>query len=167
MLHIFFIFLYNKFFAYQKKKNNKILCLAQAGCMRQVLGPGALGRPRGIGWRGRWEGGSGWGIHVNPWLIHIYVWQKPVQCCRVISLQLIKKKRYCVYSTVMDPRILKGYWKPTWGRGPLLPLFMPAFPRSWLHHPQQVQSVFAPRTDGEWTSTQEAKIFNMSISNAS
>ena len=35
---------------------------AQVGCMRQVLGPGALGRPRGIGWRGRWEGGSGWGI---------------------------------------------------------------------------------------------------------
>ena len=26
-----------------------------------------LGRPRGIRWRGRWEGGSGWGIHVNPW----------------------------------------------------------------------------------------------------
>ena len=33
--------------------------------MRQVLGPGALGRLRGIGWRGRWEGGSGWGIHVK------------------------------------------------------------------------------------------------------
>ena len=32
--------------------------------MRQVLGPGALGRPRGIGWRGWWEGGSGWGTHV-------------------------------------------------------------------------------------------------------
>ena len=44
---------------------------AQVGCMRQVLRPGALGRPRGIGWRGRWEGGSGWGIHVNPWLIHV------------------------------------------------------------------------------------------------
>ena len=29
--------------------------------MRQVLGAGALGRPRGIGWRGRWEGGLGWG----------------------------------------------------------------------------------------------------------
>ena len=41
------------------------------GCMKQVLGPGALGRPRGIRWRARWEGGSGWGIHVNPWLIHI------------------------------------------------------------------------------------------------
>ena len=33
--------------------------------MRQVLGPGALGRPRVIGWGGRWEGGSGWGIHVK------------------------------------------------------------------------------------------------------
>ena len=35
--------------------------------MRQALGPGALGRPRGIRWRGRWEGGLGWGTHVNPW----------------------------------------------------------------------------------------------------
>ena len=36
--------------------------------MRQALGPGALGKPRGSGWRGRREGGSGWGAHVNPWL---------------------------------------------------------------------------------------------------
>ena len=63
---------------------------AQAGCMRQVLGPGALGRLRGIEWRGRWERGLGWGIHVNPWLIHVNVWQKPLQYCKVISLQLIK-----------------------------------------------------------------------------
>ena len=63
---------------------------AQAGCLRQVLGAGALGRPRGIRWRGRWEGGSGWGTHVNPWLIHFSVWQKPLQYCKVISLQLIK-----------------------------------------------------------------------------
>ena len=63
---------------------------AQNGCMRQVLGPGALERPRGIGWRGRWEEGSGWGIHVNPRLIHVNVWQKPLQYCKVISLQLIK-----------------------------------------------------------------------------
>ena len=37
--------------------------------MRQVLGPGALGRPK----RDRAERevgrGSGWGMHVNPWLI--------------------------------------------------------------------------------------------------
>ena len=52
----------------------------------------ALGRPRGIRSRGRWEGGSGWGIHVNPWLIHVNVWQKLLQYCKVISLQLIKIK---------------------------------------------------------------------------
>ena len=61
-----------------------------------MLGAGALGRPRGMGWGGRWERGSGWGIHVNPWLIHVNVWQKPLQYCKVISFQLIKingKKR--------------------------------------------------------------------------
>ena len=47
----------------------------------------------------RWKGGSGWGTHVNPWLIHVNVWQKPLQYCKVISLQLIKingkkKKKY-------------------------------------------------------------------------
>ena len=42
--------------------------------MRQALGPGALsGGPRGSGWRGRWEGGLGWGTHVNPWLFHFNV----------------------------------------------------------------------------------------------
>ena len=38
----------------------------------------------------RREGESGWGTHVNPWLIHVNVWQKPLQYCKVISLQLIK-----------------------------------------------------------------------------
>ena len=65
----------------------------QVGCMRQVLGPGALGRPRGIGWSRRWEEGSGWGTHVDPWLIHVNVWQKPLQYCKVISLQLINEKK--------------------------------------------------------------------------
>ena len=69
---------------------------AQAGCMRQVLRAGALGWPRGMGWGGRWEGGSGWGTHVNPWLIHVSVWQKPLKYWNIISHQLIKingKKR--------------------------------------------------------------------------
>ena len=39
------------------------------------------------------EGASGWGIHVTPWLIHVNVWQNPLQCCEVISLQLIKKMK--------------------------------------------------------------------------
>ena len=63
---------------------------SQVRCMRQVLRAGAMGRPRGMGWGGRWEGGSGWGTHVNPRLIHVNVWQKPLQYCKVISLQLIK-----------------------------------------------------------------------------
>ena len=80
----------------------------QVGCMRQVLGAGALGWPRGMGLGGRWEGGSGWGTHVNPWLIHVNVWQKPLQYCKVISLQLIKinekKKRDCrLISSLQGP----------------------------------------------------------------
>ena len=58
--------------------------------MSQGLRAGALGRPRGMGWGGRREGGSGWGTLVNPWLIHVNVWQKPLQDRKVISLQLIK-----------------------------------------------------------------------------
>ena len=58
--------------------------------MRQVLGVGALGRPRGMEWGGRREEGSGWGTHVTPWLIHVNAWQKPLQYYKVISLQLIK-----------------------------------------------------------------------------
>ena len=63
---------------------------AQVGCMRQVLWAGALGWPRRMGWGGRRKGRSGWGTHVNPWLSHVNVWQKPLQYCKVISLQLIK-----------------------------------------------------------------------------
>ena len=37
------------------------------------------------------EWGSGWGTHVHSWLIHVNVWQKPLQYCKVISLQLKKK----------------------------------------------------------------------------
>ena len=62
-------------------------------CMRQeALGAGALGWPRGMGCGGRWEGGSGWGTHINSWLIHVNVWQKPLQYCKVIILQRIKIK---------------------------------------------------------------------------
>ena len=80
---------------------------AQVGCMRQVLRAGALGRPRGMGWGGRREGGSGRGTHVNLWLIHVSVWQKPLQYCRVISLQLIRingeKKKYWSFSFSVSP----------------------------------------------------------------
>ena len=66
-------------------------------CLRyRTTGTELAATPRGSGQsrsrRGRWEGGLGWGIHVNPWLIHVSVWQKPLQYCKVISLKLIKKK---------------------------------------------------------------------------
>ena len=40
-----------------------------------------MGREVGGGFQDR-------GTHVNPWLIHVNVWQKPLQYCAVISLQL-------------------------------------------------------------------------------
>ena len=46
--------------------------------------------PEGSGGEGGRRRGSGWGTHVNPWLIHVNVWQKLLQYCKVINLQLIK-----------------------------------------------------------------------------
>ena len=71
--------------------------------MRQVLGAGALGRPRGMGCGGRWEWGSGWGTHVNPWLIHVNVWQKLLQYSKVISFQLrkINEKKKKPFSKIL------------------------------------------------------------------
>ena len=74
---------------------------AQVGCMRQVLRAGSLG----------WPGGMGWGTHINPWLIHVSVWQKPLQYCKVISLQLINinekiKKRLFSSSPLSTIRVV-------------------------------------------------------------
>ena len=66
--------------------------------MKQITSPGLMhetGRPGLVHWDkpegwdgGRWEGGSGWRTHVHPWLIHVNVWQKPPQYCKLISFQL-------------------------------------------------------------------------------
>ena len=68
--------------------------------VKQITSPGSLHETSARAWCtgktqrnqvGREVGGvSGWGIHVTPWLIHVNVWQKPLQYCKVISLQLIK-----------------------------------------------------------------------------
>ena len=65
-------------------------CQSRFDAWDRVLRAGALGWPRGMRWGGRWEWGSGWGTHVHPWLIHVNVWQKPLQYCKVISCQLNK-----------------------------------------------------------------------------
>ena len=67
------------------------------------------------------EGGIGMGIHVNPWLIHVNVWQKTLKYCKVISLQLIKineKKRIVLvsYSSILEMLLL------TTDRASFLPL---------------------------------------------
>ena len=49
---------------------------------------GALAQPGGMGWREVEGGVQDGGTHVHTWLIHVDVWQKPPQCCKVISLQL-------------------------------------------------------------------------------
>ena len=63
----------------------RVGCFERTACilsiMKQITSPGGMhetsarawctGKTRAIGWRGRWEGGSGWGIHVTPWLIHV------------------------------------------------------------------------------------------------
>ena len=51
--------------------------------VKQITSPGWIHETNARAWctgktqrnrrRGRWEGGSGWGIHVNPWLIHVNV----------------------------------------------------------------------------------------------
>ena len=51
-----------------------------------------------MGWGGRWEGGSGSGKHVNPWLIHISVWQK--------TLQVKKKKEFDMNLTFETDELL-------------------------------------------------------------
>ena len=53
---------------------SRVKQITSPGWMHEtVLRARVQGRPRGIGWRGRQEGGSGWGIHVNLWLIHVNV----------------------------------------------------------------------------------------------
>ena len=64
-------------------KETQTLNDTRVGCMRQALGPGALGGPGGSGWRGRWEGGSGWGRHVNSRTFHFNVWQNSLQIKKI------------------------------------------------------------------------------------
>ena len=61
--------------------------------MRQNAQGWCTGMTLGDETGGRWERSSGWGTHVHSWLIHVNVWQKPLQYCKVISFQLKKKKK--------------------------------------------------------------------------
>ena len=56
----------------------------EVGHSKLVLWDHLEGQGGEEGGRGVWDGGT----HVHLWLIHVYVWQKPPQYCKVISLQL-------------------------------------------------------------------------------
>ena len=64
--------------------------------MKQIATPGWMHETSTQGWctgktqRDGMGRGDQDGEHVNPWLIHVNVWQKPLQYCKVISLQIIR-----------------------------------------------------------------------------
>ena len=80
-----------------------------------------------MGWGRRWEGGSEWGTHVNPWLIHVNVWQKPLQYCKVIGFQLIKINEK--EKMEKKPATCSFFRPATWGPLAFLPvtLSLPPF----------------------------------------
>ena len=68
--------------------------------VKQITNPGWMHEMGAQGWctgmtqrdgMGREMGGGiGMGNTCKSWLIHVNVWQKPLQYCKVINLQLIK-----------------------------------------------------------------------------
>ena len=77
--------------------------------------PAGMGRDLG--------GGSGWGTHVNSWLIHGNVWQRLLQYCKVVSLKLKNKKnlpakthRRCRF----DSWVGKIPWRRKWQSTPVV-----------------------------------------------
>ena len=78
-------------------ENNIETC--KISCMKRIASPGSKHDTGCLGlvhWNNPegWDGeGGGRGVrdrvtHVHPWLIHVSVWRKPPQYCKVISLQL-------------------------------------------------------------------------------
>ena len=68
----------------------KLQCLVLSGNPRNnywIRDTGALYKPRGVEWGGRWEGGSKGAIYVYLWLIHVEVWQKKTKFCKAVILQ--------------------------------------------------------------------------------
>ena len=77
-------------------KNSIEMCILS--CVKWITSPGSMhetGRSGLVhwndpeGWDGEegGEGGSGRGTYVHPWLIYVNVWRKPLQHCKVMSLQ--------------------------------------------------------------------------------
>ena len=73
----------------------------------QMLGAGALGRPRGMVWGGRRDEGSGWGTHVYLWWIHFDVCQNQYNIVKLKNKIKFKKRKK------EEEKDLKQELKPT------------------------------------------------------
>ena len=72
-------------FPYVKQMTSASL-MREAGYPKLVL----WDNPKGQGGEGNGRGFQDGATHVHPWLIHVDVWQKSSQYCKVIILQLNK-----------------------------------------------------------------------------
>ena len=74
-----------------------------------MLGAGALGRPRGMVWGGRWEEGSGWGTHVYLWRIHFDIWQNQYNIVKLKNkIKLNKKEKIKVFPGHPDEHLMSS-----------------------------------------------------------
>ena len=62
------------------------------------------------GWdrRGYGTGVQDGGTLVHPWLIHVNIWQKAPQYCKVISLQIKEEKKKQPTCSAGDPGLIAG-----------------------------------------------------------
>ena len=56
-------------------------------------------------WGGRWEGGSGWGIHVHLWLIHVNGWQNQYSIVKQNKVKIKIKKNSIVIPKKIKKKI--------------------------------------------------------------
>ena len=68
-------------------------CQSRFNARYWILGASALGRPRGMVWGGRREEGSGWGIRVYLWWIHVDIWQNQYNIVKLKNTTKFKKEK--------------------------------------------------------------------------
>ena len=65
-----------------KKKTPYVKQIASPGTMHETGCSGLVHWDDPYGWDGKGGGrGAQDGEHIHPWLIHVNVWQKPLQYC--------------------------------------------------------------------------------------
>ena len=90
--------------------------IASPGSMDEtdrMLRAGALGWPWGMGWGGRVRMGTC--THVNPWLIHVNVWQKPLLPMQEMQVQYLGwkipwRRKWQPTPVFLDNLMDRGFW---------------------------------------------------------